>query len=209
MKTLVSIYEILLKRFGPQNWWPMQRGFHPREWEVEVGAILTQNTSWKNVEIALRNLKSEGIVSKEKTRKTPEKTLANLIRPSGYYKQKAKKLKRLANFSGDVTRENLLNIWGIGRETADSILLYAYNKPFFVVDAYTRRVFSRIGLIESEWDYERIRKFLEANLPRQTKLYKEYHALIVELGKRFCRNKPLCDECPLKSIYRNQKQLIK
>lgn len=197
---LLKIYQVLLKYFGPQDWWPMQRGFHSREWEVEVGAVLTQNTSWKNVEIALRNLKEAGIVSRESVRKIPEKRLANLIRPSGYYNQKAKKLRKLAEFSGDVTRENLLDIWGIGRETADSILLYAYGKPYFVVDAYTKRIFSRLGLIRSEWNYEKIREHFEKNLPRETRLYKEYHALIVELGKNLCKNKPLCGECPLSQL---------
>lgn len=198
--SLLKIYQVLLKYFGPQDWWPMQRGFHPREWEVEVGAVLTQNTGWKNVEIALRNLKEAGIVSRESVRKIPEKRLANLIRPSGYYNQKAKKLRKLAGFSGDVTRENLLDIWGIGRETADSILLYAYGKPYFVVDAYTLRIFPRLGLIGSEWDYEKTREYFEKSLPRKTSLYKEYHALIVELGKNFCRNKPLCGECPLNQM---------
>jgi len=200
MRILTEIYQILLKHFGPRNWWPMQRGFSPKEWEVEVGAVLTQNTNWKNVEIALRNLKREGIVSKEDIQRIPEKSLANLIRPSGYYKQKAKKLKALAEFSGKPTRENLLNIWGIGKETADSILLYAYGKPHFVVDAYTKRIFSRLGLIAKEWDYERIRGYFEKNIPRKTNLYKEYHALIVELGKNFCKGKPLCGECPLNQM---------
>lgn len=192
-----EIYGILLTHFGKQGWWPMQNGFLPREWEVEVGAVLTQNTSWKNVEAALKNLKENGIVSRNDVLRISEKKLANLIRPSGYYNQKSKKLKALARFSGDVTRENLLGIWGIGRETADSILLYAYGKPYFVVDAYTVRIFSRLGLIEKKWGYERIREFFEKNIPRDPDIYKEYHALIVELGKNVCRKKPLCGECPL------------
>lgn len=207
------IYRALHEHFGPQDWWPMQGGFHPREWEVEAGAVLTQNTSWNNVEIALANLKKAGVVSREHVSKMPEKELAGLIRPSGYYNQKARKLRLLAGFSGEMTRENLLSIWGIGKETADSILLYAYGKPCFVVDTYTRRIFSRLGLIGEDWDYERIREFFEENLPSEAGLYKEYHALIVELGKNFCRKKPLCNRCPLesklKSIYRNRKQLIK
>ena len=197
MKSTLRIYETLLDSFGPQDWWPMQRGFIPKGWEVELGAILTQNTSWKNAEAALKNLKSAGIVSREDVIRIPEKRLASLIRPSGYYRQKAKKLKGLAGFSGEPDREKLLGIWGIGRETADSILLYAYGKPFFVVDAYTVRVFSRLGLVGKDWGYERIREFFEENLPRKASLYKEYHALIVELGKRFCRKKPLCQKCPL------------
>jgi endonuclease-3 related protein len=205
----LTVYDTLLKSLGGQDWWPMHGGFNPKEWEVELGAVLTQNTSWKNVEIALGNLKREGIVSRGDVRKIPVKRLENLIRPSGYYRQKAKKLKNLAGFSGEITRENLLGIWGIGKETADSILLYAYDRPFFVVDAYTRRVFSRLGFVGKEWDYERIREFFEKNLPRKTSVYREYHALIVELGKRFCRKRPLCDGCPLKGIYSKRKQLIK
>lgn len=200
MKSLARVYETLLDSFGPQDWWPMQRGFRPREWEIELGAVLTQNTSWKNAEAALRNLKSAGIVSREDMTRIPEKKLASLIRPSGYYRQKAKKLKGLAEFSGEPDREKLLGIWGIGKETADSILLYAYGRPFFVVDAYTIRVFSRLGLIGEQWGYERVREFFEKNLPRKASIYKEYHALIVELGKGFCRKRPVCDGCPLGSM---------
>jgi endonuclease-3 related protein len=199
MKKLMDIHNSLLAHFGPRNWWPMQRGFSPVEWEVEVGAVLTQNTNWKNVEIALKNLKKSGIVSREKTMKISEKELEKLIRPSGYYRQKARKLKLLAGFKGSVTRENLLLIWGIGRETVDSILLYAYGKLYFVVDAYTVRIFSRLGLIGDDWNYERTREFFENNLPKNTKLYKEFHALIVELGKNFCKKKPLCKGCPVSS----------
>jgi len=193
----MMIYRPLLEYFGPQNWWPMQRGFRPPEWEVCLGAVLTQNTNWSNVEKALSNLKASGIISKQDILRLGENELAELIKPSGYYNQKAKKLRILASFNGKVTRNNLLSLWGIGRETADSILLYAYNKPYFVIDAYTRRIFSRLGLVQKDSSYEELRHFFERNIPRDTAIYKEYHALIVELGKRFCRKKPLCNECPI------------
>lgn len=194
---ILDVYNTLLKQYGMRKWWPMQNDFLPKEWEIEVGAILTQNTNWKNVEIALKNLKGNEVISREDVIRTPEKKLASLIRSSGYYNQKAKKLKMLAEFSGEMTRENLLGIWGIGKETADSILLYAYGKPLFVVDAYTRRVFSRLGLIEDNWGYDKIRTFFETSVPKDPDIYKEYHALIVEQGKNVCKTKPLCNECIL------------
>jgi endonuclease-3 related protein len=196
---LLNIYQKLLKHFGSQDWWPMQRGFEPPEWEVCIGAVLTQNTNWGNVELALSNLKKAGLLSRKDIRKVPNKRLASLIRPAGYYNQKAKKLKILAGFLGKpakVTRENLLGLWGLGPETVDSILLYAYGNPCFVVDAYTRRVFSRMGLDDKE-TYEEWRNFFESQLPKDVSLYKEFHALIVELAKRHCKAKPLCENCPL------------
>lgn len=202
---LLEIYEMLLKRFGPQNWWPMQNGFSPPEWEVCVGAVLTQNTNWGNVEKALVNLKNESVLNKEDIKRIRTEKLAELIRPAGYYNQKARKLKALAGFRGEATRENLLGVWGIGRETADSILLYAYGKPYFVVDAYTKRIFSRLGLVREDSDYDTVREFFESMLPRDAELYKEYHALIVKLGKDFCRKKPSCSGCPLGVMCREGK----
>ncbi len=204
---LLKIYHKLLDSFGSQNWWPMEGGFRPREWEVCLGAILTQNTNWKNVEKALENLKKAGKISPMDILEAEDGELEELVRPSGYYKQKAIKLRDFTDFvmgfggfrqfSKKVSRKQLLEVRGIGPETADSILLYALGRPHFVVDAYTRRVFSRLGLLKDGLDYEGIRRFFEEKLPKDINLYKEYHALIVELGKRLCRNKPLCKECPL------------
>lgn len=204
---LVDIYLRLLDESGPQGWWPMQNGFHPPEWEVCVGAVLTQNTNWRNVERALSSLKAAGITTPQKTLKVHNHVLKNHIRSSGYYTQKAHRLKALAEFVSQfsrerdflhgVDREDLLLIHGIGPETADSILLYAANRKFFVVDAYTKRIFSRFGMINDSWRYDRIRLFFEKSLPQDADVYKEFHALIVRLGKEICKNKPLCAKCPL------------
>ncbi len=176
--------------------------FSPPEWEVCIGAVLTQNTNWGNVELALRNMKGKGIISREDIKKIKEKDLAGIIRPAGYYNQKAKKLKILASFSGKPARDNLLGLWGLGPETVDSILLYAYNRPYFVIDAYTKRVFSRLGVKLRE-DYEEWRNYFESRLPRDVNLYKEFHALIVELAKNFCKKRPECRKCPLSGRCRN------
>lgn len=189
----LKIYNLLFESFGPQGWWPV-KGKNPR-FEIILGAILTQNTSWNNVESVLDNLREKGLIEEEALREKPEKELAELIRPSGYFNQKARKIKAFLDFRGEISRENLLGIWGIGPETADSILLYAYNKPYFVIDAYTKRIFERLGL--GEMDYKGLQDFFHKNLPRDIKIYKEFHALIVKLGKEFCRKKPLCEPCPL------------
>lgn len=207
---LMKIYKRLFDRFGPQHWWPGDTPF-----EVMVGAILTQNTNWQNVEKAINNLKEAGLLN-------PHKLLANidkipqLIRPSGFYKLKSKRLiaflkyfvekygGEVRNFDKketDFLRNELLFIPGIGPETADSILLYALNRPVFVVDAYTRRMLTRHNLITEKADYNEIQKFFERNLPRDIQLYNEYHALIVRLGKEYCKkNDPLCDTCPIHNI---------
>jgi endonuclease III related protein len=204
---LLKIYKILRNRFGHQEWWPGDSPF-----EVMIGAILTQNTAWKNVEKAIANLKSEGLLSYEGLIKCSMEKLAFLVRPSGYYNQKAKKLKNFLsfmeeNFGGsidsmkrvklDKMRKMLLEVNGIGPETADSILLYALAKRIFVVDAYTKRIFSRIGLIESFWNYEKIQAFFMDNLSSSLPLYNDYHAQIVMFGKEICRTRPKCDLCPL------------
>lgn len=194
---MMKIYRTLLERFGPQGWWPTGNGFTPPEWEIEVGAVLTQNASWRNVEKALEKLKREGITTREAALGVPEKRLAEMIRPSGYYNQKAKKLKILAGFSRKPTRLDLLSLWGIGPETADSILLYAYGEPEFVVDAYTKRIFTRIGLLSGRETYDGIKRVFESRIPRDTGTYKEFHALIVRLAKEHCRTRPLCEGCPL------------
>ena len=159
--------------------------------------ILTQNTSWTNVEKALKELYDSGNLSRGRIRALPVGEIAGLIRSAGYFNQKAKKLKLLADFKGEITRENLLGIWGIGLETADSILLYAYQEPVFVVDAYTRRIFSRLGLVGTDVSYDDIQKVFHENLKKDVKIFKEYHALIVEHAKRHCRAKPECNGCPI------------
>lgn len=199
---LLKIYRTLLKHFGPQAWWPAETPF-----EVMIGAILTQNTNWKNVEIAINNLKKEKILSPQRLYQTKNSKLQELIRSSGYYKQKAIKLKAfvmffLREYSGSirkmkrVDRSELLKVHGIGPETADSILLYALDKPTFVVDAYTKRIGNRVGLFRFS-DYHEIKEFFEKNLPKDLEMYKEYHALLVELGKSFCKTKPACEGCPI------------
>ena len=205
--TPIQVYRRLLKEFGPQGWWPVQNGFYPPEWEICAGAVLTQNTNWGNVEKALMSLRRAGITTPSKILKVHNHVLKNYIRSSGYYTQKAHRLKALAEFVSQfegeksflrgVDRKDLLLIHGIGPETADSILLYAANKKFFVVDAYTRRVFTRFGLIKEKWDYDKVRLFFEKNLPKDADVYKEYHALIVKLGKETCKSVPLCTKCPL------------
>jgi len=206
-KDLLSIYEKLLDNFGPQHWWPAET-----EFEVIIGAILTQNSNWKNVERAIANLKDNSLLSLEKIRSVSEERLKKLIRPAGYYNAKSRKLKEFVNFifenyNGKLNefldlpagqlRDQLLSIWGIGPETADSIVLYASNKESFVIDAYTKRIFSRLGFVEDGVSYGELKNFFENNLPKDIQMYKEFHALIVELGKNYCKSKPLCDQCPL------------
>ena len=205
---LQLIFDLLFERYGPQGWWPLHgkhSGKQPssdREvFEIIIGAVLTQNTSWNNVEKALWNLRSNGMISRQKIAESDEKVIANLIRPAGYYNQKARKLKIVAK-SKAKTRKELLDLWGIGPETADSIMLYAFGKPYFVIDAYTKRIFSRIGIkIEKKGkNYSEWQDFFMSNLPKNIELYKEYHALIVEHAKRHCRSKPVCSGCVLRKI---------
>lgn len=210
-KTLKEIYEKLLARFGPQHWWPGQTPF-----EVLLGAILTQNTNWSNVEKAIDNLKNAGLLTPESLHKCPLPRLAKLIKPSGYFNIKSKRLKSLINwlfenYEGDlsilfdketsVLRETLLSVKGIGPETADSIALYAANKPTFVCDAYTYRMALRHRMIPEETGYDELKALFEDALPKETKLFNEYHALIVRLGKTYCKKtKPLCEQCPLDDL---------
>jgi endonuclease-3 related protein len=205
--TLNELYERLYARFGPQGWWPGEGCF-----EIIVGAILTQNTNWGNVEKAIRNLKAAGCLTPESLNALDIERLAELIRPAGYFNVKAQRLRHFlewlfARFDGDLDRaaalsaqglrEELLAIKGIGPETADSIILYAFDKPVFVVDAYTARILGRHGMIWPEAGYEEIREFFEGGLERDVRLYNEYHALLVRLGKEHCKPKPLCGGCPL------------
>ncbi|MGB7581527.1 MAG: endonuclease III domain-containing protein [Sedimentisphaerales bacterium] len=207
---LTTIYDILLKRFGPQDWWPGDTPF-----EVIVGAILTQNTNWTNVEKAITNLKNAGVLSPDKLHRLDIKKLAELIRPAGYFNIKAKRLKNfldwffekycgelknLENVPTDELRQQLLSVKGIGPETADSILLYALNRPVFVVDAYTARICSRHHLIDEGADYHQIQETFESNLSSDIQLFNEYHALLVHLGKDFCKPTPKCEECPLNGL---------
>lgn len=206
---LLNIYKILLNYFGEQNWWPLRYGFEPKNFEVCIGAILTQNTGWQNVEKALQNLKKNGCTSVQDFINIKKSDLETIIKPSGFYKQKAERLKIFAefingfgsfeNFLKSVSREQLLSIKGIGPETADSILLYACNRPEFVIDAYTKRFYARFfhQIRPYHSDYKTLKNLFEKNLPQDLKIYKEFHALIVKLAKDFCRKKPNCDGCPV------------
>jgi len=204
---LISIYDLLLNRYGHRRWWPAETPF-----EVCVGAILTQNTNWGNVEKAIANLKRERLLTPQALLDLPQETLAQVIRPAGFFNVKSARLKAFVTwlferyngkledmFAGDwqELREELLRVKGIGRETCDSILLYAGGKPTFVVDAYTGRVFSRLGLLPAGAEYETVRSFFMANLPADAALFNEYHALIVEHCKAHCRTRPLCAACDL------------
>ena len=185
MKRTQQIYRLLLKRYGKQGWWPYTDEKN-KELEVAIGAILTQNTNWQNVEKAINNLKTQRLLSSKKLEEINTKRLAVLIKPSGYYNQKAKKIKKFIKFlkSGKkFNRDNLLSVWGIGPETADSILLYAYDQPIFVIDAYTKRIMARLGFKEET--YDELQKLFMQNLPKDVQLYNEFHALLVKLGKDF------------------------
>jgi endonuclease-3 related protein len=209
-KILVEMYERLLRSVGPRHWWPGESPF-----EVIVGAILTQNTSWANVEKAIDNLKKAGILSPSGMRDLDRDELAHIIKPSGFYRLKASRLKRFVDFfseefDADMSRmgsqdlgslrERLLKVDGIGPETADSIILYALGKPIFVVDAYTKRIFSRHRLISEKWSYEEVQGMVMGELGRDAGMYNEFHALLVFLGKHWCRRVPRCGGCPLEGL---------
>ncbi len=202
------IYESLLSAYGPQRWWPGSSSF-----EVIVGAILTQRVAWSNVEKAIASLKGAGLMDPQRLDKAQLSEIAALIRPSVYYNTKAEKLRAFTRFlaeryDGDLKqllhldlsslRAELLSVHGIGEETADAIILYAAGKPSFVVDAYTKRILSRLGLIEEKKSYRVVRNLFMENLPLDVSLYNEYHALLVRHGKAHCRSQaPLCLGCPL------------
>jgi len=207
---LLRLYEVLRSEFGPQHWWPADGPF-----EVMVGAILTQNTNWANVEKAIRNLKREGALDVQALAQMAPQRLQALIRPAGYYRQKAVRLRRLAlwvleSCSGQLERlgswpteklkEELVAIRGIGPETADSILLYALDRPVFVVDAYTKRVMARHQIVAQDSSYFELQSLFEDNLPEDLELYKDYHAQFVRLGKIYCRRKPRCEGCPVRPL---------
>ncbi len=205
--TFQGVFETLYAAFGPQDWWPADTPF-----EVAVGAILTQNTAWTNVERAIAALKAADRLAAGAIEATPDSELADLIRPAGYFNVKARRLKALCHFliqgyGGEVermaaippdrSRDELLGIKGVGEETADSILLYALGQPVFVVDAYTRRIFERLDLLSTGLSYGRIQAAFDETLPREAGLFNEYHALIVALGKDLCKPRPRCAKCPL------------
>ncbi len=210
-KLFLNIYYCLFNKFGPQYWWPGDSPF-----EIMIGAILTQNTSWKNVEKAINNIKKAKLMNPKKLLKNMDR-IPDLIKPSGFYRLKSKRLIAflkyfVENYEGDIAnfetrateiiRKELLSIPGIGYETADSILLYALGRPVFVVDAYTRRILSRHKLINQDAHYDEVKRLFEDNLYKDTQLYNEYHALIVRLGKEFCKkNEPLCNICPVFNIF--------
>jgi endonuclease-3 related protein len=206
-KILMDIYHQLFERYGSQHWWPGDSPF-----EVMVGAILTQSAAWQNVEKAIANLKNAGVMSPLALRDIPLDELAGLIHPCGYYNAKALKLKALVNWlyescsdnldrlftrNMEILRCQLLSVHGIGPETADSILLYAGNKPVFVIDSYTRRIISRLGLAPEKDSYDAYQALFMDNLPPDVVLFNEFHALLVRLGKESCRKQPVCDRCCL------------
>ena len=205
---LLEVYHRLHERYGPQHWWP---GESPLE--TVLGAILTQNTAWTNVEKALANLKGADMLSVQALRDVADPDLAAMLRPSGYFNAKARKVKAFINYLWDCyhgemeeflqedtewLREELLSIYGIGEETADDILLYAAGKPSFVIDAYTRRILERLALEPSDGkSYQAYQRLFHRNLPRDVSLYNEYHALLDRHGKETCKKEPLCRGCCL------------
>jgi len=215
---LTKIYRKLFLHYGPQKWWPADSPF-----EVIIGAILTQNTSWTNVEAAIKNLKDDKCLTPQRMATLSYKKLARKIKPSGFFNIKAKRIKNFLSFLSKeykgnlismrkeplaVLRKKILSVNGIGPETADSILLYAFGKPIFVIDAYTRRVFGRHKFVKKDVDYASLQKIFMDGLKKDSRVFNEYHALIVSVAKEFCRVKPNCDSCPLKSFFKKRK-LIK
>ena len=222
-----KIYDRLYQTFGPQYWWPMDHSHHQQHdsdprFEVMIGAILTQNTAWINVEKAIQNLKQHNMLNPKAINEANNEILKQLINPSGFFNQKAKRLRIISEYilklyHGNLNRffeqstvelrKELLNLHGIGPETADSILLYAGNKPVFVVDAYTKRLCRRFPLPPNPDSYDQIQQYFQDQLSRKYRpnelvlIYNEYHALIVELAKRFCKKqKPYCTDCPLNTL---------
>lgn len=211
MPRLLEIHDRLLDAFGPQGWWPGESPF-----EVMVGAILVQNTAWKNITKAIDNLREESLLEVRRLYELPEDELSELIRPAGYYRLKAGRLRNLlrmivedydadldALFAEDLQtlREKLLSVKGVGPETADSIVLYAAEKPSFVIDAYTHRILVRHAWIDDDADYYQTKELFELGLPQDVALYNEYHALLVRVGHLYCRKKaPNCEDCPLRDM---------
>jgi endonuclease-3 related protein len=212
---LIQIYETLYDAFGPQHWWPGETPF-----EVAVGAILTQNTNWGNVEKAIDNLKKADALDARTLLSMPPRRLASLIKPAGYFNVKAKRLRNFLSLLGnhysgsmdvmnqretEQLRRELLSVNGIGPETADSILLYALERPVFVIDAYTRRVLKRHSIVDEDASYDDLQKLFHSSLSRDVRLFNEYHALFVRVGKEFCKPRPKCDSCPLDHLPEGRK----
>jgi endonuclease-3 related protein len=210
MNKLLEIYRRLYRAFGPQHWWPGETPF-----EIAVGAILTQNTNWGNVEKAIENLKSGKALNAESIHNMKKERLASFIKPAGYFNVKAKRLKAFISFlineyhgslkrmkqeDMQTLRLRLLKIHGVGPETADSILLYALEKPVFVIDAYTKRILSRHRIMEYDKPYEEFQEIFHSSLEKEVKFFNEYHALFVRLGKTYCRKKPICKGCPIEGV---------
>ena len=204
---LMHMFDLLVAHFGPQDWWPAETDL-----EMMVGAVLTQNTNWKNVERAIENLKTKGLLTVNALCSMPMEVLAQEIRPAGYYNIKARRLMNLIHFIRDqygedlseffrdeiqIMREGLLSVNGVGPETADSILLYAARRPVFVIDSYTHRILKRHGMSEEQATYYELQELFMDHLPEDQELYSEFHALIVQTGKNYCKRKPLCLHCPL------------
>jgi len=210
-RALQAVHDQLLAAYGPQHWWPGETPF-----EVMVGAVLTQNTAWSNVEKAINNLKAADALDPRVMLDLADEALAALIRPAGYFNVKTRRLQAWCRFLVEAgvaknptqlatldalpsLRQRILAVHGVGQETADSILLYALGLPSFVIDAYTRRIFSRLGLITGDEPYSALQQRFHSELPGEVRLYNEYHALIVQLGKACCRPRPRCGACPLAS----------
>ena len=207
---LKQIYKLLLKAYGPQKWWPAESSL-----EVMVGAVLTQNTNWQGVEKAIANLKRVNLLDPHKLKAIPTEELSRLIKPAGYFNLKARRLKNLIGmvveaYGGDLVamgqtetaqlRQELLLVNGVGPETADSILLYAFHRPIFVVDTYTYRVTNRHALVEEEVNYQALQAFFMQHLPLDVDMFNEYHALLVKVGKLHCKRKARCEGCPLEPL---------
>jgi endonuclease III related protein len=207
-RLLQELFQKMLSAFGPQGWWPAETPF-----EVALGAILTQNTNWNNVARVIAGLQEEGLLAPEPLKKLPEAELARRLKSAGYFNVKARRVKSFLDFLGqfqdsmemlgqedlETLRPQLLKVRGIGPETADSILLYALHQPTFVVDAYTFRILNRHGLVSGPCSYEELRQLFMDHLPPEAPGYQEYHALLVRLGKEFCRPQPRCAVCPLQN----------
>ncbi|MDD2372516.1 MAG: endonuclease III domain-containing protein [Syntrophomonadaceae bacterium] len=207
-ETLMQIYQTLLEHLGSRGWWPADSRL-----EVIIGAVLTQAVAWKNVTRAINNLKSAHLININAILNINEEDLAQCIKPALYHRQKARKLKALMTFIAreynsdldlmfaqplPVLREKLLAVWGIGPETADSILLYAGDKPVFVVDTYTKRIFYRLGMVDENISYQEMQEYFHNNVPPNLYIYNEYHALLVGLGANYCKkSRPGCSQCPL------------
>ena len=211
---LMKIFNRLFEAYGPRHWWPGETPF-----EVMVGTILTQNTSWRNVEKAIEHLKARKVLNVKGIHQLKRAELASFIRSSGYYRVKADRLKAFVDFifeeydgriekmgreKMEVLRPKLLKVKGVGPETADSILLYGLKKPIFVVDAYTKRILARHEIVSEKAPYDEVQKLFMDHLPRDGKLFNEYHALLVQLGKTLCKKIPRCDRCPIKGIEHNK-----